>query len=83
MVRYPPKFKEREEVFYHTTRSLDLAPLKIDLLLGERLEMFCSMEMDNSVKFGEHESDLVLDYPFGVGIVSRKTRSILYSRVFH
>ena len=37
MVRFPHKYREREEVFYHTTRVLDLAPLKVDVLLGERL----------------------------------------------
>lgn len=41
------------------------------------------MEMQNSIKFKEQEGDSVLDFPFGVGIVSSKTRTVVYSRVFH
>ena len=45
MNRFPGKYKEREDVFAHTIRVLDLAPLKMDVLLGEKMEWFCNMEM--------------------------------------
>ena len=51
MNRFPQKYKEREEVFLHTVRVLDLFPLKMDLLLGEKMEWFCNMEMENSIRF--------------------------------
>lgn len=34
MCRFPHKFKDREEMFYHTMRVLDLVHLKTDVLLG-------------------------------------------------
>ncbi len=51
MCRFPHKFKDREELFYHTVRVFDLAQLKIDVLLGEKMEFFCNMELENSIKF--------------------------------
>jgi hypothetical protein len=83
MNRFPAKYKEREEVFMHTVRVLDLVPLKMDVLLGEKFEWFCNMEMENSIKFERHESDCGVDFPFGVGIVATRTRTVLYARVFH
>ena len=83
MVRYPQKYKEREDVFYHTTRVLDLAPLQLDLFVGEKLEWFCNLEMENSIKFTENEGDRFLDYPFGVAVVTVSSRCVLYSRVFY
>lgn len=28
------------------------------------------MEMENSIKFAEHETDRKIDYPCGIGVVS-------------
>lgn len=60
MARFPHKFKDREEMFYHTSRVLDLAHLKTDLLIGEKMEFFCNMELENSVKYARLDTDVVV-----------------------
>ena len=82
MCRFPPKFQQREETFTHTSRSSDLHSLKKDVLVGEHLEWFTSMQMQNSLTYPRLAEDVVLSLPLGMGLLAGESRTPLYCRVF-
>ena len=45
------KYQERQDIYLPTYRVEDLFHIKKDLLIGEQVEYFCNMEMQNGVRF--------------------------------
>lgn len=64
-----------------TYRVDDLSSIKKDLLIGEQVEYFCSMEMQNGVRYERTKMDLVIEKPFGMGILSGEERDMIYGRI--
>lgn len=55
--------------------------IKKDLLIGEQVEFFCNMEMQNGIRFEKTRQDLVIEKPYGLAILGGADRKVLYARI--
>lgn len=66
MFRYPQKYQERQDIYLPTHRVEDLFPIKKDLLIGEKAEYFCNMEMQNGIRYQKTKLDITIEKPYGI-----------------
>ena len=83
MFRNPEKYQERQDIYLPTYRVEDLFHIKKDLLIGEQAEYFCSMEMQNGIRFEQSKLDLVIEKPYGVAVLAGAERNMVYGRIVH
>ena len=81
MFRQPEKYQERQDIYLPTYRVEDLFHIKKDLLIGEQVEYFCNMEMQNGVRYERTKLDLVIEKPYGMAVLGGADRNMIYGRI--
>lgn len=55
--------------------------MKKDVLIGESVEYFCNMEMQNGIRYQKNKLDIVLEKPYGIAALMGPERILIYGRI--
>lgn len=80
MLRYPTDLTQKYERYLSTYRCHELDSIHKDLVLGDTLDWFTDIQIQNGLQYTHREGDLQLTRPLGVGVISNKD-CIIYSRI--
>lgn len=51
------------------------------MFVADNFEWFCSMQMQNGIKYEKTKYDIILEKPIGIGVVSMEDNIVLYARI--